>query len=182
MQSDKEVGNTQQEEVGMKERKLERAGFTLIEMLIVVVILGILAMVIIPQISTSTDDAKLSTLQTNLSAMRNAVELYYAQHNSTYPGAALGGAADAATAFEQQLTRYTDFTNTISNVKSDVFKFGPYIKGGKLPTNPFNDNNDVVVDNAQNDITVRASDGTTGWKFYAQTGVLIANDGANDSE
>ena len=57
-----------------------REAFTLIEMLIVIVILGILAMVIIPQISTSTDDAKLSTLQTNLSSMRNSVELYYALH------------------------------------------------------------------------------------------------------
>ncbi len=53
-----------------------RGAFTLIEMLIVIVILGILAMVIIPQVSTSTDDAKLATLQANLSAMRSAVELY----------------------------------------------------------------------------------------------------------
>ena len=165
-----------------KARNKGRAAFTLIEMLIVIVILGILAMVIIPQISTSTDEAKLNTLRTNLGAMRNSVELYYAQHNSSYPGAVLGGAADAVTAFEQQLTRYTDSTNTISNVKTASAKFGPYVKGGQLPMNPFNEKRDVVVDTATADITTKASDGTTGWKFYAVTGVLMANDGANDSE
>ena len=159
-----------------------RAAFTLIEMLIVIVILGILAMVIIPQISTSTDDAKLNTLRTNLSAMRNATELYYAQHNSTYPGAVLGGAASAGAAFVQQLTRYTDIAGTISSTRSATNSLGPYIKGTALGTNPFNNKNDVTVDTAQGDITVRASGGTTGWKFYAKTGVLIADDGAHDTE
>ena len=157
-------------------------GFTLIEMLIVIVILGILAMVIIPQISTSTDDAKLSTLQTNLSAMRNSVELYYVQHNSTYPGAVLGGAADSATAFEQQLTRYTAADGTIATVKSVTSKFGPYIKGDQLPMNPFNNSRAIAVDAVVDDITVKVSAGTEGWKFYALTGVLIANDGDHDSE
>jgi type II secretory pathway pseudopilin PulG len=151
-------------------------------MLIVIVILGVLAMVIIPQISTSTDDAKLNTLRTNLSTMRNAVELYYAQHNSIYPGAALGGAADAATAFVQQLTQYTSADGSISAVKDGTHKFGPYIKGGSLAMNPFNELSDVLVDTTENDITVRAADGTTGWKFYAVTGVLMANDGGHDSE
>ena len=65
----------------------EQAGFTLIEMLIVVILLGILAMLIIPQISVSTADANINTLQSNLASMRNAIELYYHQHNEVYPGA-----------------------------------------------------------------------------------------------
>jgi type II secretory pathway pseudopilin PulG len=56
-------------------------------MLIVIIILGILAMVIIPQISVSTGDAKVNTLKTNLSTVRNAIELYYHQHDQVYPGA-----------------------------------------------------------------------------------------------
>jgi len=168
-------------------RKGGRAAFTLIEMLIVIVILGILAMVIIPQISTSTDDAKLSTLQTNLSSMRNAVELYYAQHNSAYPGAAVpttkpAGIVTTADAFTAQFTRYTDVAGNISNTKDATYKYGPYVKGATLPTNPFNDLNDVTMDTTTADITVKVSDGATGWKFYGLTGVLMANDGAHDTE
>ena len=154
-----------------------RRAFTLIEMLIVIVILGVLAMVIIPQISTSTDDAKLSTLRTNLTSMRNAVELYYAQHSSMYP--ATNGTYQT---FLQQLTRYTDAGGTVSATKDTTYKFGPYLKGGNLAMNPFNNKNDAVIDASTADITVKASDGTTGWKFYAKTGVLIANDGAHDNE
>jgi len=51
----------------IKRRLKEQAGFTLIEMLIVVILLGILAMLIVPQISVSTGDANLNTLKSNLS-------------------------------------------------------------------------------------------------------------------
>ena len=160
-----------------------RAGFTLLEMLIVIVILGILAMIIIPQITSSSDEARLSTLQTNLGAVRSAVEIYYAQHGSAYPGDAVpttkpADVVDLATAFAGQLTRYTDISGNIQNSKDATFKFGPYIKGGSLPMNPFNQNRDILIDNATVDITDRTSDGTTGWKFFTKTGVFIANDSA----
>ena len=57
--------------------------------------------------------------------------------------------------------------------------FGPYVTGG-LPKNPFNGKNDLICDISTTDITERNSDGSTGWKFYTQTGVLMANDGAHD--
>ena len=58
----------------------DQSGFTLIEMLVVVIILGILAMIIVPQITVSTEDARLNTLQSNLTAVRSAIEVYAAQH------------------------------------------------------------------------------------------------------
>jgi prepilin-type N-terminal cleavage/methylation domain-containing protein len=160
-------------------------GFTLIEILIVVMVLGILAMVIVPQISVSTKDAKESTLSTNIVAFRNAVELYYHQHDNVYPGAntilgATGAdAAAAKIAFSQQLTQYTEADGTVAAVKSGTAKFGPYLKTGVLPTNPFNDLADVLCDVAEDDITVRTSNSATAWKFYTITGNLIANDGAH---
>jgi type II secretory pathway pseudopilin PulG len=156
-------------------------------MIIVVIIMGILAAVIIPQISTSTEDAKLSTLKTDLNAMRAAVELYYVQHNNAYPGAkkATDGAdtgtdAEAATAFVPQLTLYTQANGVSSNTKTPTAKYGPYVKGGTLPTNPYNESNAVVCDHDENNITVRAWDGTgtAGWRFFPVTGVLVANDSA----
>ncbi len=165
-----------------------RSGFTLIEILIVVMVLGILAMAIIPQISVSTKDARESTLSTNLLGLRNAVELYYHQHNNTYPGArksdgsaAVASAAEGAAAFLAQLTQYSDATGKVSVTKDDTFKFGPYLKASTLPTNPFNDKNDVLCDTDETDITEKASDGTTAWKFYVLTGILLANDGAHDT-
>lgn len=171
----------------MRTKLNKQAGFTLIEMLIVVLLLGILAMLIIPQISVSTDDARLNTLHSNLGSMRNAVELYYHQHNETYPGenditgTATADAAASATAFLQQLTQYTDINGDVAAVQDATHIYGPYLKSVTLPTNPYNNDNTVVCDPAEDDITVRASAGTQGWRFYPQTGVLMANDGGHDT-
>lgn len=172
-----------------KSQLMNPNGFTLIEVLIVVMVLGILAMLIIPQVTVSTDDAKTSTLQTNLSTLRNAIELYYHQHNNRYPGQTdnSGGApADAAAAqiaFLQQLTQFTEVDGTVATAKSPTAKYGPYIKSSTLPANPYNDLALVLCDIAETNITTKASSDTTtyGWKFYTQTGVLIANDGSHDS-
>ncbi len=168
-----------QEEVRRTRRQPRSGdGFTLIEMLIVIIVLGILAMIIIPQVSVSTEDAKVRALQTNLGTVRSAVETYYAQHNAVYPGTNLGGAADAATAFVQQLTRYTTISGTISNSKNTTARYGPYLKSATLPQNPFTESSTVNVNTAQTDITVRTAvpgDGTA-WKFYSRTGVFVAND------
>ncbi len=61
-------------------------GFTLIEILIVVVILGILAAVIIPQFTNAADDASVSTARMQLQTMRSQIELYRAQSGG-YPTA-----------------------------------------------------------------------------------------------
>nr|WP_320015237.1 prepilin-type N-terminal cleavage/methylation domain-containing protein [uncultured Desulfobacter sp.] len=172
-----------------KQKSWAQKGFTLIEILIVVIVLGILAMIIIPQITVSTEDAKVSTLSTNLTTLRNAVELYYHQHNNTYPGAhTIAGVAstsdgDSATAFVAQLTKYTDADGLVANVKdAATAPYGPYIKNGKLPTNPFNNKNDVICVHDEDDITVKSSSGDdSGWKFYPLTGNLIpADDAAHD--
>ena len=171
----------------MFQKKLrDQAGFTLIEMLIVVIILGILAMLIIPQVSVSTDDARLNTLNSNLGSMRNAIELYYHQHNETYPGrndntgTATVDAAVAATAMLEQLTQYTDINGDVAVAKDATHIYGPYLKSNTLPMNPYNNDNTVVCDTTTNDITDRTSGGTNGWRFYTLTGVLMANDGAHD--
>ena len=167
----------------MLQKKLgNQAGFTLIEMLIVVILLGILAMLIVPQISVSTEDARLSQLQANLSAMRNAVELYYYEHKNTYPGENdVGGTAttvalDAQTAFLAQLTQYTDEDGNVLEKKDATHIYGPYLKSITLATNPYNNFNTVVCD-FTDDITKREVDaGDFGWKFYPPNGVLMPND------
>jgi len=166
-----------------------RGGFTLIEMLIVIIILGILAMIIIPQITVSQDDAKVSTTKTNLQGIRSAIELYYAQHNNVYPGlvketdgtTATATAAEATTAFNAQLQQFTDPAGKVSATKTGAFILGPYIKGNKLPDNPFKDNV-VLSDLTVVDVTAaRVADGTTGWKYLPKLGTFFANDGGTSN-
>lgn len=166
----------------------KEAGFTLIEMLIVVIVLGILAMIIIPQISVSTGDAKLSTLRTNLSTIRNAIELYYHQHNNFYPGAVAtdgsttpANAADACTAFVDQLRMYSEASGKADGDRSTLTgtAYGPYLKSTTLPQNPYNDLSTVTCDITTTDVTSRtAATYTAGWLFYVKTGVFVANDSA----
>lgn len=160
----------------------------LIELLIVVVVLGILAAAVIPQFTNSSrEPAMLSQLDTNLADLRGAVELYYHQHNSTYPGAvnATDGnptvtAAEAEVAFVKQMTWYSDKDGRTSSTRSDVYKYGPYLRRS-MPANPYNDLSTVVCDISTTDVTQAMSDGTTGWKFCVRTGAIFANDGAHSS-
>jgi len=164
----------------------KQAGFTLIEILIVVILLGILATIIIPQVRVSSDDAELNSLKTNLNSMRDAIRLYYHQHSHIYPGGNSSAGLPASTiavaagAFVKQLTMYTRLDGKTSTKKDETYKFGPYLKSDELPLNLFNNDNDVLCDITTTDISAKTSDGSTGWKFYTKTGVLLANDGAHN--
>ena len=169
-------------------------GFTLVELLIVVIILAILAAIVVPQFASSTDDAKLSSLDSNLTTMRSAIELYYHQHSANYPGAktaiptacgvtapvGTGDASDAAkqaTAFIEQLTLYTDVNGQACGKKDTTYKFGPYLKKATLPENPITSKNALAVVSAGAlGLSSGISDGTGGWKYDNLTGQFIADD------
>jgi prepilin-type N-terminal cleavage/methylation domain-containing protein len=161
----------------------DQSGFTLIEMLIVVLLLGILAMLIVPQISVSTADANLNTLQSNLGALRNAIELYYHQHNQVYAGVVdVDGStattnATAPNASVRQLTEFTDINGHAQVNRDATHVYGPYLKATSLPTNPFNSMNTLACDISVTDITARALIvPETAWAYHPSLGVFFAND------
>jgi len=62
-----------------------RRGFTLVEILIVVVILGILAAVVVPQFARAVSDSSQTATFDQLTRVRRAVSYYFATNNGTYP-------------------------------------------------------------------------------------------------
>ncbi len=62
-----------------------RKAFTLVEILIVVVILGILAAIVVPQFTNATQDAQGGNLLTQMDTLQNQIELYAARNNGQDP-------------------------------------------------------------------------------------------------
>lgn len=71
-------------------RAMKRAsGFTLIEIMVVVVILGILAAVVVPRIMDRPDDARIAKTKQDIRALQSALELYRLD-NYQYPSTQQG--------------------------------------------------------------------------------------------
>lgn len=170
-------------------RKAIQKGFTLVELLIVVIILALLAAIVVPQFASSTDDAKLASLDTTLGNVRSAIDLYYQQHGE-YPGSATAvpgacsgtaGTGDASTpaeralAFSSQMSLYTDANGAACSVKEGNFEFGPYLKKANLPPNPITNVDTLAVVNA-GDLAMPADGANLGWKYDVLVGKFIAND------
>jgi len=161
-----------------------RKAFTLVELIIVIIILGILAALAIPQFVTSTTEAQEATLKANLQVMRNAINLYYHQHRSTYPGAVKTDGTGTATvdadnpdAFVKQLTSFTNDMGKISaTLDRTNYPCGPYIMTA-IPASPVSrTGTSVNVVKVTNDAGAMTADGTTGWMYSKQTGQIIANE------
>jgi general secretion pathway protein G len=143
-----------------------KRGFTLVEILIVVVILGILAAIVIPQFTQASTEAKTNSLASDLQTMRSQIELYKVQHNDTAP---------ALATFEDQMIYCTNAAGATAATPSkqrdtaNGFIYGPYLE--RIPENPFN-NLDTVVDWS-------AGTPAGGWGYIAATGEIRAADGAH---
>jgi general secretion pathway protein G len=138
-----------------------KRGFTLVEILIVVVILGILAAIVIPQFTQASTEAKTNSLASDLQTLRSQIELFKVQHNDTPP---------ALATFNDQMVYCSDIAGNVvapvSKARSGVFQFGPYLEN--VPANPFNN------------LTTLGAAGTTnnsvGWGYDPATGEIHAAD------
>ncbi|MBC8352173.1 MAG: prepilin-type N-terminal cleavage/methylation domain-containing protein [Planctomycetes bacterium] len=98
-------------------------GFTLVEILIVVVIMAVLAAVVVPQFTGSTDDAKRSTAEFNLGSLRSVVQTFRAHHEGIKPSYSTVNKSIEGLLIETA----ADGTAGVG--------FGPYLVG--MPDNPF---------------------------------------------
>jgi general secretion pathway protein G len=68
----------------------KRRAFTLVEILIVVVILGILSAIVVPQFSNATDEASSMATLSQLNKIRQALAIYHTRNNAQYPNITAG--------------------------------------------------------------------------------------------
>jgi general secretion pathway protein G len=142
----------------MHDHKSRQAGFTLVEILIVVTILGILAAIVVPQMGTAADMAKDNSLQMTIRRVRNQISVYKAEHNGNPP---------ALANFESQLTTLSKIDGSTAARGTDGFPFGPYID--KMPTNP----------NTGTSTISAGAVGSSAWYYDESTGAFHANDTAD---
>jgi len=69
------------------QRIRSKRGFTLVEIILVIIIIGILAAIIVPKFAGQNDKAKIATTKANLQSLRSAVRLFQSDNDGTAPSA-----------------------------------------------------------------------------------------------
>lgn len=141
-----------------------KTGFSLVELVIVIVIIGVIAAIAVPRISRGAAGAGASALRADLHVLRNAIDMYAAEHGGDFP---------TLLSFEAQLTDFTDDSGNVSptSTKDSTYKYGPYLVS--IPALKVGDGKGgtgIAADAA----TATADDG---WVYDEDTGAIKANAG-----
>lgn len=150
--------------------RTRRAAFSLVELVVVIVIIGIIAAMAIPRLSRGTAGAADSALAGDLAIIRNAINLYWGEHNSVYPTEAN---------FENQLIQYSSLGGAPQPNRDAAHPYGPYLMA--IPPCPVGDQTDptaVAFDDVNSPPTVAADTG--GWIYNQDTGEFLANTNVPD--
>lgn len=146
--------------------------FTLVEILIVVIILGILAAVVVPQFSSASNDARESMLKDGLRSIRVQIQVFRAHHCEVapgYPGCNPANAADEAT-FIAHMTQASDADGNTAAPGTVGFDFGPYLR--EMTTNPLNELATVQIVGPG---AIPAGDNSHGWMYQPSTMIFVAD-------
>ena len=125
----------------------KRRGFTLVELVIVVLVIGILTAVAAPKMMNTATNAKMNGTKQSLMVLRDSLELYRSQ-NGTYPTAAT--------------------INTATGIN-------PFLSGPFPITQVGANQNSAVASSSQNPI-VAVEPGVFGWAYNQSTGEIRVND------
>ncbi len=160
----------------MKKRVKSRA-FSLVELVIVVVILGVIAAIAVPRISRGAKGAGDSALKGSLAGMRNAIDMFAAEHGGDFPG----GCATCLGTQDEIVEQLTVKTDVFGKVNVDPTKniYGPYLRRGLPPLSigANKGSTDLLIDPA---LFQPNEAGGEGWVYATTTGEIIGNSVDND--
>ena len=144
-------------------------GFSLVELAIVVVIVGLLAAIAIPRFSRGTSGAGETATLADLAALRKAIEHYAAEHNGSYP---------SGMNVTNALTLYSNAAGGTSATRSDSYTYGPYLLAiPALKTGTHAGGTTIAAVNSRPTITLTGSPTQPiGWLYYPATGQIWPND------
>jgi general secretion pathway protein G len=133
----------------VRQKKNTQAGFTLIELMVVIVILGLLAGVIIPRFMGETDKAKVATTKMQIASLESALKMYKLD-NGSYPST------------EQGLQALVE-APTAGNLPTNWRK-GGYLEKGKVPKDPWKNDYIYICPGSHGDFDL-SSLGADGERF-----------------
>jgi len=158
------MSNVSIRSAGRLSRRSRHQGFTLVEILIVVIILGILAAIVIPQFTNASTQARASNMASQCQTIKSQIELYKLQHNDTPP-----------TQAQDLFTMLLATSDANGNVPpaTGASPQGPYLP--TTPVNPLTNSTSVDYVSASPTVSTVSTPGTSvgttyGWVYLAGTG------------
>lgn len=132
----------------------------------VVVIIGVVAGIAVPRMSTTASHASANALQATLMNVRTAIECFYAEHNR-YPGYDPSNGSANGDEFVKQLTMYSNAQGQTAATRAAPFVYGPYLRK-PFPANLANNLDTVHVKETR--AAPSPGDGSVGWVAVLATG------------
>ena len=104
-----------------KKRRRREDGFTLVELMVVIVIIGLLATIVAINVLPSGDKARVVRAKADISTIEGALDMYKLQ-NGAYPTTSQG---------------LTALVHAPAGASTATYQPGGYLKGGKVPQDPW---------------------------------------------